>query len=320
MRSLASLVCGNGSVVISERRQSEVIEQSILLSVHADDSLDAPVNEDGRGDTPADISKIIAAEDSIMAESNLYTPEQEESNNHPILSRTSDSKDQSQFHSNPGSHTDQVFSVASQHCGVFKYHFPAPTTFELLSSFELEGLPNFVHQKPFYSVESDVPSKVKVFGGKEFRLQSKGIKTMGAFNSIFDRKRPAVQGEGFRFWEPTIAPPSREEVATWLRDDKGRIQASLRSKAEPSTQKKKEIISQIEGPTQKNPFGYKNSPTKVAASIAIEKDYIDILSLELHCKTRGSLLPDPKQDSILAVFYCWQTENESLNSNGWVPG
>lgn len=319
MRSVASLVSGDGSAAIYERRQSDVIEQSVLLSRHADDSLDAPINRGGCSDSP-DVSKIIAAEDSIMAESNPYTPEQVEPNNHSVLNHAFITKNPSQSHSNSGSPPNQVCSAESQQCAVYKYHFPAPKTSELLSSLELEGLPNFVHQKPYYSVEGDVPSKVKVFGGKEFRLQSKGIKTMGAFNSIFDRKQPAGQGEGFRFWEPTIAPPSQKEIAIWLREDKERIQASLRSKAEPSTQKKKEIISQIEGPTQKNPFGYKNSPTKVAGSMAVEKDFIDILSMELHCSTRGSLLPDPKKDSILAVFYCWQTENESLNSNGWVPG
>ncbi|KAF9340729.1 DNA polymerase zeta [Linnemannia elongata] len=182
------------------------------------------------------------------------------------------------------------------------------------------GLPNLVHQKPYFSNEADVPSKAKVFGGKEFRLQSKGLKSMPQFKGRFDLGKKLPPGAGYQYWEPNLRPPSYAEALVWLKEDKERVKASLRSAAEASTQQKREKISQIEGPTQKNPFGCKNTPTKVAGSVAIEKDYLDVLSMEVHCRTRGGLLPDPKVDPILAVFYCWQTEREGLTSNGWVPG
>lgn len=313
----------HGSIAI-ERRGSIVAGRTVEVASLANDSLnlDAQIDEDGYRDGPGEVSIVIAAEDSMVIESNQYTPEQEAPQNRPrpISDLPSNSQEPSRSRSNLESLSTPHSAEGSQCCSVFKFHYPAPTTRDLLSSLELEGLPNFVHQKPYFSAEGDVPSKVKVFGGKEFRVQSKSIKTMGTFNSVFDRKRLTMPGRGFRFWEPITRPPSQAAIAMWLKEDKERIQASLRSKAKLSTQKKKEMISQIEGPTQKNPFGYKNSPTKVAGSVTIEKDYIDILSLELHCKTRGSLLPDPKQDPIVAVFYCWQTERESLNSNGWVPG
>ncbi|KAI8606147.1 hypothetical protein EDD21DRAFT_425628 [Dissophora ornata] len=203
----------------------------------------------------------------------------------------------------------------------YEYAPAPPTTQELLSSFSAVGLPNVVHQKPYFSKEADVPSKFKVFGGKEFRLQSHGIKDMPVFKSSLEvGKHLRLPGEGFYFWEPNQMPPSRAEIQIWLKEEEERAKASLRSAAEASTQKRREKISQIEGPTQKNPFGYKNSPTKVAASIAVEKDFMDVLSLEVHCHTRGALSPDPKIDPIQAVFYCWQTERDGLISNGWVPG
>ncbi|KAF9551467.1 DNA polymerase zeta [Mortierella hygrophila] len=203
---------------------------------------------------------------------------------------------------------------------VYQFSFAPPTTKSLMSSLPELGLPNRVHQKPYFSNEADVPSRAKVFGGKEFRLQSKGLKSMPLFKGKFDLGKKLPPGAGYQYWEPNLRPPSYAEALVWLKEDKERVEASLRSTAEASTQQKREKISQIEGPTQKNPFGCKNTPTKVAGSAAVEKDYLDVLSMEVHCRTRGGLLPDPKIDPILAVFYCWQTEREGLASNGWVPG
>jgi DNA polymerase zeta len=182
------------------------------------------------------------------------------------------------------------------------------------------GLSNVIYQKPFFSNDNDVPSKAKVFGGKEFRVQSNAVKNLPIYNSLYSFGHSETNGKGFRYWEPDLAPPSRSEIQKWLDSENEGLRKPTRPMAELSTQKQKERISQIEGPTPKNPFGYKNTPTKVAASIAVEKDLLDTLSLELHCNTREGLLPDPKFDSVNVIFYCWQTERERLISNGWMPG
>ncbi|KAF8985309.1 DNA polymerase zeta [Entomortierella lignicola] len=203
---------------------------------------------------------------------------------------------------------------------IFEFASAPPTTNELLSSLPSLGLPSVVYQKPYFSDDGDVPSKAKVFGGKEFRVQSNGINGMPYFKTAPNLGKFVRVGEGFQFWEPNLVPPSQSEIRSWLKGKKDSERKFPRSVAEASTQKRREQISQIEGPTPKNPFGYKNTPSKVAASIAVEKDFLDVLSLEIHCHTRGSLLPDPKVDPILAIFYSWQTEREGLVSNGWVPG
>ncbi|KAG0360374.1 DNA polymerase zeta [Gamsiella multidivaricata] len=246
-----------------------------------------------------DISKHVLAEDSIIHDSfddvlsQSTIPE-------PIPAETS------------------VLHGSTPH--IYRFAIEPPTTQDLLHSFTEHGLPNVVYQKPYFSNEQDVPSKAKAFGGKEFRVQSNGIKTMPIFNGALGLNKSFLPGEGFRFWEPIYSPPSRATIQSWLKEEEVRARLSLRSAAGTSTQKRKERISQIEGPTQKNPFGYKNSPTKTAASVAVEKDFLDVLSLEVYCQTRGGLLPDPKYDQILAVFYCWQTDREGLISNGWAPG
>lgn len=44
------------------------------------------------------------------------------------------------------------------------------------------------------------------------------------------------------------------------------------------------------------------------------------MSLEVHVNTRGSLFPDPEQDAIECIFWCLQTGNEQLKTNGVKEG
>ncbi|KAF9973811.1 DNA polymerase zeta [Actinomortierella ambigua] len=216
----------------------------------------------------------------------------------------------------------------------YQFHIPAPTASDLLSTLDSHHLPHVVHQKPFFSNAADVPSRPKTFGGKEFRLQSHDLSStkqfVGGHNTVLSSARLTATtatslslqpppNQGTKFWEPVQPPPSYQEMVAWLEaEEKEKKKRS--SVFAPSTQQQRQKISQLEAPTPKNPFGYKNSPTKVAGSAAIEKDHMDLFSMEVICRTRGELLPDPKQDMILAIVYCWQTEREEFVSNGWEPG
>ncbi|GFO03605.1 DNA polymerase zeta catalytic subunit-like [Plakobranchus ocellatus] len=63
-------------------------------------------------------------------------------------------------------------------------------------------------------------------------------------------------------------------------------------------------VSQIEGPTPKNSFGFKVTQNQLQGAKARHKyQHITTLSLELHIETRGDLRPDPELDPIQAVFY-----------------
>ncbi|KAF9173245.1 DNA polymerase zeta [Mortierella sp. AD011] len=299
--------------LLHSRRHSSVVDQTFMidpLDMFDDDDLDAihprdredshVLGEDSKHETrQTEISDHILAEDSIIIE--------------PLHSESSQPR-------SLGTSLKNASILPTSTPLVFKFSPAPPITNELYSSLPRLGLPNVVHQKPFFSNDSDVPSKAKVFGGKEFRIYSNSIKNMPVFKAASDLGKCVSAGKGFQFWEPNQAPPSQVEIQSWLKEEKERVRKAMRSAAEASTQKRREQISQIEGPTPKNPFGSKNTPTKVAASIAVEKDFLDVLSLELHCHTRESFLPDPKFDPILAIFYCWQTEREGLISNGWVPG
>lgn len=297
-----------------ENEDMEIKDEGIQVQDNITDSDERVVDQDVRDDSCMVNQTFLLDDDTALSRSQLPSPEFQK----PARVLVEDSFSHSQFSVTPTSQPN------SELTGVYRFSAPPPTVHALQDTLARHNLPNFVHQKPYFSNEADVPSRVKVFGGKEFRLQSHGLHTLKTFKSKLDlgyqQNQPSGPGTGFKYWEPIQLPPSRAKIDDWLKEEDIRAKASLRSAAEASTQKRREKISQIEGPTQKNPFGYKNSPTKVAGSVAIEKDFMDVLSLEIHCQTRGGLLPDPKHDPVLAVFYCLQTEREGVVSNGWIPG
>lgn len=297
-----------------EDEDMEIEDKEMQVQDKMTNSDERVVDQDVRDDSFMVNQTFLLDDDTALSLSQPHTPEF----NKPARVLVEDSFSHSQLSLTPTSQPN------SEPTGVYRFSAPPPTVHALQDSFARHDLPNLVHQKPYFSNEADVPSRVKVFGGKEFRLQSHGLHTLKSFKSKLDlgyqQNQPSGPGTGFKYWEPIQLPPSRAKIDEWLKEEDRRTKASLRSAAEISTQKRREKISQIEGPTQKNPFGYKNSPTMVAGSVAIEKDFMDVLSMEIHCQTRGGLLPDPKHDQVLAVFYCLQTEREDVVSNGWVPG
>jgi DNA polymerase zeta len=87
------------------------------------------------------------------------------------------------------------------------------------------------------------------------------------------------------------------------------------------------LTSQLEGPTQRNPFGFKFSQKRKMMSRftragcvgeayrklrSPRRTYSDVLVPSLWSKSRHQLLTDPEKDEITAVFYCYQNEDDSL--------
>lgn len=70
-------------------------------------------------------------------------------------------------------------------------------------------------------------------------------------------------------------------------------------------QRKRSLTSQIEGPTPKNPYGFKVSQGNVQDARALHVvQHLTTMSLEIHVRTRRDYHPDPDFDPIRAIFYC----------------
>ncbi|PWY79479.1 hypothetical protein BO94DRAFT_577153 [Aspergillus sclerotioniger CBS 115572] len=200
--------------------------------------------------------------------------------------------------------------------------------------------PSVVYQKAYYSDENDVPDRSRDYAGREFRLESNGIHYIPDFDPL--GRSMAMLGEQYatrdkgdqeaidqqlrafstsRVWEFAPVPPSRSEVIDWFE----KIQAEEKSdaiqpKGRTQGQVRANVMSQIEGPTQKNDYGFKYSQKGKSTSVEHQTQYMSIMGLEVHVNTRGMLSPNPEEDEITCAFWCLQSEDGDLDTNGMVPG
>ncbi|XP_023286279.1 DNA polymerase zeta catalytic subunit isoform X1 [Seriola lalandi dorsalis] len=67
--------------------------------------------------------------------------------------------------------------------------------------------------------------------------------------------------------------------------------------------------SQIEGPSIANSYGFKVSMQNLQEAKALhEVQYLTLMGMELHARTRRDLEPDPEFDPICALFYCLSSD------------
>ncbi|XP_035851664.1 DNA polymerase zeta catalytic subunit isoform X2 [Sander lucioperca] len=119
--------------------------------------------------------------------------------------------------------------------------------------------------------------------------------------------------------EPVCSTPISEEDAV-----SQRLQQRRRSQADPlrrvllTTQMKNQFAalnvpkkenSQIEGPSIANSYGFKISMQNLQDAKALhEVQYLTLMAMELHARTRRDLEPDPEFDPICALFYCLSSD------------
>ncbi|KAM4522166.1 DNA polymerase zeta catalytic subunit isoform 2-T2 [Odontesthes bonariensis] len=119
--------------------------------------------------------------------------------------------------------------------------------------------------------------------------------------------------------EPVCSTPICEEDPVCQR-----LQQRRRSQADPlrrvllTTQMKNQFSalnvpkkdhSQIEGPSIANSYGFKVSMQNLQDAKALhEVQYLTLMGMELHARTRRDLEPDPEFDPICALFYCFSSD------------
>ncbi|XP_039981481.1 DNA polymerase zeta catalytic subunit isoform X2 [Xiphias gladius] len=119
--------------------------------------------------------------------------------------------------------------------------------------------------------------------------------------------------------EPVCSTPISEDTPI-----SQRLQQRRRSQADPlrrvllTTQTKNQFAalnvpkkdnSQIEGPSIANSYGFKISMQNLQDAKALhEVQYLTLMGMELHARTRRDLEPDPEFDPICALFYCLSSD------------
>lgn len=216
-----------------------------------------------------------------------------------------------------------------------------PPTAERISSTMLDfGLPPVIYQDAYYSDERDVPDRPREYAGKEFKLESNTVPFLPPFDStgtspanfgekpgvVVDKTKEDIRHRkrskncSLLNWEFAVTPPTYSEVEQWLKQekqeetpiDKDQVDADILAEQQRQLRAKVQV-SQIEGPTQKNKHGFKFSQKQKSTSVKHETQYMSIMSVEVHVNTRGTFLPDPKEDEIACIFWCIQAGDDEAD-------
>ncbi|RDW77392.1 putative catalytic subunit of DNA polymerase zeta UPR-1 [Coleophoma cylindrospora] len=221
---------------------------------------------------------------------------------------------------------------------------PPPSRLFVTSTMLDHHLPQVIHRDAYYSNELDVPERAREWAGREFKLESLTVPFLPDFDAtgsseatfglkagvVFDK----ILEEGYykrlrggcsiRSWKISEPPPAYSAVKEWSRLETTRKIIRATKAAVPSRRERnplhKSRLSQIDGPTQKNKHGFKYTQNQQTTSVRHEVQYMSTMSLEIHVNTRGTFVPNPEEDEIQCLFWCLQSNEEGLVSNGIMEG
>ena len=211
----------------------------------------------------------------------------------------------------------------------------SPSTATVKDTMLKAGLPDVIYQEAFYSNEDDVPDRQREYAGREFKLESATVPFLpdfdpaGRSSATLGQKVPILIDQAAEEkadskrrrwckllnWSISDLPPSKSEVVAWLEEERRDVVARRADLAKISPIKRP-LLSQIDGPTQKNKYGFKYSQKQPSTSVQHETQYMSVMSLEVHVNTRGNLAPNPEHDEVECIFWCVQSDDEDLEMNG----
>ena len=230
--------------------------------------------------------------------------------------------------------SQQMYSSQSKpNTTIFKFGIWPPTARELKSSMAEHCLPIIVNQKPYFSNPKDIPKLPREIAGRTFRLKGDIPSSYQPFDSSFAPKSkwmdhvdsttnltghrakledfsnlqttgmwPLTLITPVKSWTSSSEPPSRRQAKKWLST----------SPFHKATKKNNPNLGQIPCPTPPNTNGFKYTPAKVCEKDTdVEREYLCIMAVEIHCRIRSGLAPDPVHDAVEALFYCVQSDDES---------
>ncbi|EMD42049.1 hypothetical protein CERSUDRAFT_90650 [Gelatoporia subvermispora B] len=178
-----------------------------------------------------------------------------------------------------------------------------PSAAELLGSVEDYNLPSKIYRSAYYSKEGDAPERGREYAGLVFHLKGGGGLAMldpWDESSSASKANPSsgtsLGRDGAYGWEYASLPPSARQTRLWLREHPVERSNSTRARHP----------SQIEGPTQANPYGLRNATPAAKPKTARERRNMSLLSLEVFAPSRDGRLPNFEEDEIAAVFWSYQ--------------
>ncbi|VUC36980.1 unnamed protein product [Clonostachys rosea] len=208
------------------------------------------------------------------------------------------------------------------------YAVPPPGPNDPISSQQEDDVPTVIYQEPFYSKEKDVPTRMREYAGREFRLKGNTLPYLpdfdptGGVSSTRGQKSPYPPNSATKepctllSWDFAKCPPSYEEVEAWWSQKQEKKQEQALKNSFESTPTN--FLSQIEGPTPDNKHGFKYSPRARSINVKLEGSYMSTMSLEIHVNTRGKLVPNPEEDEVQCIFWSFKSDDPANSSQDYL--
>jgi DNA polymerase zeta len=300
---------------------------------------------------PSTISRLSQGNSS--QKSSDASPQKHISSESPVKSsrhsRKSSSLQSSSLESG-GSHSDGVLSKVVEgithlfqppsSSRILAFGTRPPHALDVVSTMEELDLPPMIYQDAYYSNESDVPERAREYAGREFKLESLTVPFLADFDAtgtsaatfgekpgvvldkakdevVYQRRRRAGK---LRSWEIGEPPPTLQEIVNWATAEDARstaltVEHEARSKSMESPNMKSKL-SQIEGPSPMNKTGIRYTQQQKNTSVQHEAQYMSTMSVEIHVNTRGNFVPNPEEDEVQCIFWCLQSDEDDIDSNG----
>uniref|UniRef100_A0A0B7JWS1 DNA polymerase n=1 Tax=Bionectria ochroleuca TaxID=29856 RepID=A0A0B7JWS1_BIOOC len=179
------------------------------------------------------------------------------------------------------------------------------------------------------SKEKDVPTRMREYAGREFRLRGNTLPylpdfdpTGGVSSTSRGQKSPYPPNSATKepstllSWDFAKLPPSYEEVESWWSQKQEKKQEQPLKNSFESTPT--HFLSQIEGPTPDNKHGFKYSPRARSDKVKLEGSYMSTMSLEIHVNTRGKLVPNPEEDEVQCIFWSFKSDDPANSSQDYL--
>lgn len=235
--------------------------------------------------------------------------------------------------------TTDIGCAPRSHAGFFVFSRNPPPVAEVVSTMQSHDLPSAIYQGPYYSKDKDVPLRAREYAGKEFRLEGNTLPFLPNFDATgeslpnFGVKPEAIPENradaevykkqrlecSLRSWEIAQPPPSFTEVQRWSESSQAMTDHSVEPALKLNDPELKPYLSQIDGATPKNKYGFKYSQKRKSTSVQHEAQYMSTMSLEVHVNTRGKLVPNPEEDEIQAIFWCSKSDENFATGNSASP-
>jgi DNA polymerase zeta len=224
------------------------------------------------------------------------------------------------------------------------FHGPPPSLTSVISTMQNFDIPRVIYKDAFYSSETDVPEHSRDWAGREFKLTGSTAPFLPEFDptgssetslggkSVVLDKLDREEGHryrrracGIRSWEIASPSPSYTEVRSWLCNEK---RSTLANAANPqafwrtaASFREESKLSQIDGPTQKNKYGFKYTQDQAIPNhTEHEVQYMSTMSLEIHVNTRADFVPNPEEDEVQCLFWCFESDQARLKNNANTEG